>query len=67
MSEPKRRKWAVLACCLVAGTIALAGCRSEERNRILQFEEGTYLGKPDQKLGDEKIDELRHRARMQQG
>ena len=67
MSDSKRRKGAVLACCLIAGTIALAGCRSEERNRILQFEEGTYLGKPDQELSDEQVNELRQRARMQQG
>lgn len=57
----------MFACCLIAGTIALAGCRSEEQNRIMRFEKGTYLGKPDQKLSDEQLNELRSRARNQQG
>ncbi|MDH3230416.1 MAG: hypothetical protein OEN55_11545 [Alphaproteobacteria bacterium] len=67
MSETKRKSWAFLACCLVAGGVALAGCRSEEQNRIKKFEKGTYLGQPDQKLTDEQINELRFRARGQQG
>ena len=67
MSKAKRKRWAFLACCLVAGGFALMGCRSEEQNRIIRFEKGTYLGKPDQKLNEEQINELRYRARGQQG
>jgi len=67
MSEPKRKSWTCLACCLVAAGVALMGCRSEEQNRLMKIEQGTYQGKPDQKLTDEQINELRHRAREQQG
>lgn len=67
MSEPKRSRWAVLVCSLAAAGVVLMGCRSEERNRITNIEPGTYLGKPDQKLTDEQVNELRHRARAQQG
>ena len=67
MSESNGKSWAFLAACLVAGGLALAGCRSEEQNRIIRFEKGTYLGEPDQKLSDEQIKELRFRARSQQG
>jgi hypothetical protein len=67
MSKAKRRNWAFLACCLAAGGLALMGCRSEEQNRIKRFEKGTYLGNPDQKLDQEQVDELRHRARSQRG
>lgn len=67
MSEPKRKSWAFLACCLIAAVTALTGCRSEEQNRITKIEQGSYLGKPDQKLTDEQVNELRHRARAQQG
>ena len=67
MSEANRKRWVYLASCLLAGGLALTGCRSEEQNRIIRFEKGTYLGKPDQKLNDEQINELRFRARNQQG
>jgi hypothetical protein len=67
MSEANRKSWVFLACCLVAGGLALTGCRSEEQNRIKKFEQGTYLGKPDQKLNEEQINELRLRARSQRG
>ena len=65
MREANRKSWVFLACCLVTGGLALAGCRSEEQNRIIRFEKGTYLGNPDQKLDDEQINELRFRAGSQ--
>ncbi len=43
------------------------GCRAEEQNRITKIKHGTYLGKPDQNLTDDQINELRYRAREQQG
>ena len=67
MSEPKRKSGAFLACCLIAAGTALMGCRSEEQNRITKIQQGTYLGKPDQKLTDDQVNDLRHRAREQQG
>lgn len=67
MSEAKRKSWVFVTCCLAAAGFALMGCRSEEQNRITRFEKGTYLGKPDQKLNKEQINELRFRARGQQG
>lgn len=54
----------LLSCLLVAG-LAISGCRKEEQNRTLEFEKGTYLGKPDQQLTNEQITELRHRAEGQ--
>lgn len=58
-------KRAALAGCLVAVGLALGGCRENEQNRPLMFEQGTYLGKPDQPLSEQKIEELRHRAEQQ--
>lgn len=67
MNDANRKHWTFLAGCLVAGGLALAGCRSEEQNRMTEFEKGTYLGKPDQTLSDEQVEELRLRARHQRG
>jgi len=67
MSEANRKHWTFLAGCLVAGGLALAGCRSEEQNRITKFEKGTYLGKPDQTLSDEQLNELRRQTQRQRG
>ena len=55
-----------LAPVLVAGLL-LAGCDEAEQGRILNYEKGTYLGKPDQKLSEEYRQELMQRARLQQG
>lgn len=43
-------------------SLAIGGCRNEEQNRTLNFEKGTYRGQPDQKLTEEQLLELRHRA-----
>lgn len=67
MNETNRKHWTFLVGCLVAGGLALAGCRSEEQNRATSFEKGTYLGKPDQKLSDEQVNELRRQAQHQGG
>ncbi|WP_193371008.1 hypothetical protein [Pelagibius marinus] len=55
---------------VVAGAglvLALAACDESEQGRILRYEKGTYLGKADSPLSDEKRDELRSRAMMQSG
>jgi hypothetical protein len=67
MNEANRKRWIFLAGCLLAGGLALAGCRSEEQNRITGFEKGTYLGKPDQKLSDEQLLQLRRQTQRQRG
>lgn len=60
-SPPKSRVlWA--ACCLALVGLALAGCREEERDRILAYDKGVYLGKPDQRLEPAQIEVLRYRA-----
>lgn len=57
----ERRSLLVGLCALVAGA-ALQGCRKEEQDRVLFFDKGTYLGKPDEPLTDQQIDALRRRA-----
>lgn len=58
-------KRTALAGCLVVVGLALGGCRESEQNRPLMFEKGKYLGKPDQPLSDQQIEELRRRAEEQ--
>jgi hypothetical protein len=50
---------------LLAALPAVSGCREEEQGRILHYQKGTYLGKPDQKLSAAQEQELRARARNQ--
>ncbi len=54
------------AAVIVAGLVALTGCREEEQDRVLLFEQGTYLGEPDNTLDDQQVNELRSRAQRQQ-
>ena len=53
---------AVLGLSLVIG---LAGCKDTERDRILMYKKGTYLGRVDQALSDDKLRELQNRTRYQ--
>ena len=58
------RRW--LWLLMVAGVaLGLQGCREDERDRVLMYEPGVYLGQPDQPLEQEQVDELRYRARQQ--
>lgn len=52
---------------LIAAVLGLAACDESEQGRVLRYEKGTYLGKADTPLSEEQVDELRQRARMQQG
>ena len=56
----------LLAPALAAGFL-LGACDEAEQGRILNYEKGTYLGEPDEKLSDEDRSELIQRARRQQG
>lgn len=57
----------VWLCGIAALMLGMAGCRENEQDRVLMFEQGKYLGKPDQSLSPEQVDELRQRARLQGG
>ena len=52
---------------MMLGVLMLSGCDEHEQTRVLRYEKGTYLGKPDTKLDEETLNELRQRARLQQG
>ena len=54
------------ALLLFASGIALQGCREGEQDRILSYEKGKYLGKPDQKLSEAQREQLRQRAKAGQ-
>jgi len=62
MSGNRKLHLPLLLSGLLMASLAIGGCRSEEQGRTLIFDKGTYLGKPDQKLTDEQLTELRHRA-----
>lgn len=54
--------WSIVAAVAL---IALAGCREDEQNRALHIEKGTYAGKPDTELSEDKRRELDARAQGQ--
>lgn len=62
-----RRATTVALVPVFAAAFFLAGCDEQEQGRVLRYQEGTYLGKPDTKLDQDTLDELRQRARLQQG
>ena len=64
--RPKALLFRLLAPALAAGLL-LGACDEAEQGRILNYEKGTYLGEPDEKLSDEDRSELIQRARRQQG
>lgn len=53
-----------MAIMLFAVSFSLQGCRKDEQGRILSYEKGKYLGKPDQKLSDAQLERLRQRAKL---
>jgi len=55
----------VILGVLLAALPVVSGCRKEEQGRILHYQKGTYLGKPDQKLSAAQEQELRARTRSQ--
>ncbi len=65
MSKTMRPWRAIIILCLSAAALGLGGCRESEQDRVLLFQKGKYLGKPDQSLPSETVDELRLRAQQQ--
>ncbi len=65
MWKVAKSKRAVLITCVLLVGISLGGCRESEQDRVQQLQKGTYLGKPDQALTDQQVNELRLRARNQ--
>ena len=61
-----RATWAVVYSLLVVA-LALAGCRESEQGRVLLFEKGSYLGKPDTAISEEARRALRQRSELQRG
>lgn len=51
---------------LLGVLIAIQGCREDEQDRVLLFEPGVYQGQEDPPLAEERVNELRSRARQQQ-
>lgn len=66
MPQPTKLRALVVCICALAGAFLLEGCREEEQGRVLSFEKGKYLGKPDQKLTSAQVEALRFRAANQQ-
>lgn len=61
--SPRHTATAFLA--LMAVAVLVTGCREEEQGRMLNFEEGVYLGPEDQELNEQTLDALRDRHRYQ--
>ena len=45
--------------------VAMAGCKESERDRVLMYNKGTYLGSADQQLDDGAVRKLQDRTRYQ--
>ena len=62
LSISKSSMTAVLGLVLAFG---LAGCKDSERDRILMYKKGTYLGSADQALNDDTLRQLQSRTRYE--
>ncbi len=45
--------------------LGLTACQESERDRVLRYDKGTYLGAKDQSLGPEQLQSLQSRVRYQ--
>lgn len=55
-----------LAAILGLGlTVSLTACKESERDRVLMYKKGTYLGADDQRLNEDVIRALQNRVRYQ--
>jgi hypothetical protein len=50
---------------LIGMAAGFGACAEEEQNRVLQYKKGTYLGKTDQKLSQDQLQELGLRSNGQ--
>jgi hypothetical protein len=51
-----------LIAALGISALVLAGCRTEEQDRPLSLEQGTYQGSKDEALSEAQLKALRERA-----
>ena len=58
---------AVAAAILLCAGLTLSACDEDEQGRVLRYDKGTYLGEADKPLDQNTLDELRNRARNQEG
>ncbi len=56
--------WTLCLAVIFAGLL-VAACDESEQGRVLRYQKGTYLGKPDSTLSAAQVDELRQRAVLQ--
>ena len=50
---------------LIGLSFGLIACVEEERDRVLRYEKGTYLGKADQQLSEDQLRQLVLRSKGQ--
>jgi len=50
---------------LIGLSFGLIACAEEERDRVLRYEKGTYLGKADQQLSEDQLHQLVLRSKGQ--
>ncbi len=46
-------KFVLLLGCVAAAGVSLGACREDEQGRVLIFEKGVYLGKPDTPVSED--------------
>lgn len=62
----RKRIGGLAVLVVMAGVAMLGGCREDEQDRVIVFEQGTYQGNPDPGLSEAQVDDLRGRAQRQQ-
>ncbi len=55
----------VVLGCLVAASVLLGACRENEQGRVLVYEKGNYLGKPDTAVSEGALRALSSRIQRQ--
>ena len=60
-------KISLATVALVVAAFTLSACEEDEQDRVLRYQKGTYLGQQDQPLDEGTLNELRGRARNQEG
>ncbi len=55
----------VVLGCVVAAGVLLGACRENEQNRVLLYQKGNYLGKPDTAVSEGTLRALRAHIQRQ--
>lgn len=63
----KSRALTTLIAAVMIPAAFLAGCKEEEQNRVLTYQPGIYLGKPDTPLDQDQLRRIRSRTAGQAG